>query len=226
MNIVDSSGWLEFFGDGPNADFFAPTIENVPELVVPSLSLYEVFKRVLQQRGEDAALQAVGVMAQGRVVDLSMPLVLNAAKISVDLRLPMADSIMLAKARAYHATLWTQDADFRGIEGVQCCKAYMTEQPNQALHQTLYSAGEPVRLASRSTLLSRMTLVQSTPKGGVLCHVNGLLQSANPRPYSCPRRCWTSWASLTEMRSSCPSSTVPFCYNHSMRPTGVSNWRQ
>jgi toxin FitB len=107
MNVVDSSGCLEFFADGPNADFFAPATENVPELVVPALSLYEVFKRVLQQRGEDAALQAVGGMAQGRVVDLTMPLALNAAKISVGLRLPMADSIMLATARAYHATLWT-----------------------------------------------------------------------------------------------------------------------
>jgi predicted nucleic acid-binding protein len=119
MNVVDSSGWLEFFADGPNADFFAPPIENVPALVVPSVSMYEVFKRVLQQRGEDAALQAVGVIAQGRVVDLTMALALNTAKISVDLRLPMADSIMLATARAYHATLWTQDADFRGIQGVQ-----------------------------------------------------------------------------------------------------------
>jgi toxin FitB len=119
MNVVDSSGWLEFFADGPNADFFAPTIENIPELVVPSLSMYEVFKRVLQQRGEDEALQAVGAMAQGRVVDLNMTLAINAAKLSVDLRLPMADSIMLATARAYHATLWTQDADFQGLEGVQ-----------------------------------------------------------------------------------------------------------
>ncbi len=121
MNVVDSSGGREFFGDGPNAEVFAPTIENVPELVVPSRSLDEVFKRVLLQRGEDAALQAVGVMAQGRVVDLSMPLALKAARriYSVDLRLPMADSMMLATARADHATLWTQDADFRGIEGVQ-----------------------------------------------------------------------------------------------------------
>jgi toxin FitB len=119
MNVVDSSGWLEFFADGPNADFFAPAIENIPELVVPSLSMYEVFKRVLQQRGEDEALQAAGVMAQGRVVDLNMTLAMNAAMISVDLRLPMADSIMLATARAYQATLWTQDADFQGIEGVQ-----------------------------------------------------------------------------------------------------------
>jgi predicted nucleic acid-binding protein len=119
MNVVDSSGWLKFFADGPNADFFASAIENIPELVVPSLSMYEVFKRVLQQRGEDEALQAVAVMAQGRVVDLNMTLAMNAARISVDLRLPMADSIILATAHAYHAILWTQDADFRGLEGVQ-----------------------------------------------------------------------------------------------------------
>jgi toxin FitB len=116
MNVVDSSGWLEYFADGPNADFFAPAIENAAELVVPSLSMYEVFKRVLQQRGEDDALQAVGVMAQGLVVDLNVEMAINAAKISVELRLPMADSIILATARAYSATLWTQDADFQNIE--------------------------------------------------------------------------------------------------------------
>jgi predicted nucleic acid-binding protein len=119
MNVVDSSGWLEFFADGPNADFFAPAIENIPELVVPSLSMYEVFKRVLPQRGEDEALQVVGIRAQGRVVDWNMTLAINAAKLSVDLRLPMADSVMLAAARAYDATLWTRDADFQGFEGVQ-----------------------------------------------------------------------------------------------------------
>ncbi len=119
MNVVDSSGWLEYFADGPNADFFAPAIENASELVVPSLSMYEVFKRVLQQRGEDDALQALGVMAQGLVVDLNMEMAINAAKISVELRLPMADSIILATARADSATLWTQDADFQDIAGVQ-----------------------------------------------------------------------------------------------------------
>jgi toxin FitB len=131
MNVVDSSGWLEFFADGLNADFFAPAIENVPDLVVPSLSLYEVFKRVLQQRGEDEALQAVAVMAQGRVVDLTMTLAIHAAKLSVDLRLPMADSIILATAHAYHAILWAQDADFRGLEGGAVYrKACLTEPPN------------------------------------------------------------------------------------------------
>ena len=119
MNVVNSSGWLEYFADAPNADFFAPAIETASELVVPSLSIYEVFKRVLQQRGEDDALQVVGVMAQGLIVDLNMEIAINAAKISVELRLPMADSIILATARAYSATFWTQDADFQNIEGVQ-----------------------------------------------------------------------------------------------------------
>jgi toxin FitB len=119
MNVVDSSGRLEYFADGPNADFFAPAIENASELVVPSLSMYEVFKRVFQQRGEDDALQAVGMMAQGLVVDLNMEIAINAARISVERRLPMADSIILATARAYSATFWTQDADFQDIEGVQ-----------------------------------------------------------------------------------------------------------
>jgi predicted nucleic acid-binding protein len=119
MNIVDSSGWLEYFADGPNADFFAPAVENLSELVVPSISIYEVFKRVLQQRDESDALQAAAVMQQGVVVNLDAATALSAAKISVGLRLPMADSIMLATARAYNATLWTQNADFKGVEGVQ-----------------------------------------------------------------------------------------------------------
>jgi len=119
MNVVDSSGWLEYFADGPNADFFAPAVEKVAELVVPSISIYEVFKRVLQQRDESDALQAVAVMQQGMVVDLDTAIALNAAKLSVELKLPMADSVMLATARAHNATLWTQDADFRDVEGVQ-----------------------------------------------------------------------------------------------------------
>ena len=119
MNVVDSCGWLEYFADGPNADFFAPAVENISELLIPSISVYEVFKRVLQQRGEGDALQAIAALTQGRVVELDMALALGAAKISVELRLPMADTIMLATARAHNATLWTQDADFENIEGVQ-----------------------------------------------------------------------------------------------------------
>ena len=119
MNAVDSSGWLEYLADGPNADFFAPAIENIAELVIPSISVYEVFKRVLQQRSENEALQAIAVMTRGRVVNLDVPLALDAAKISTDLRLPMADSIILATARAHNAILWTQDDDFEGIDSVR-----------------------------------------------------------------------------------------------------------
>jgi len=119
MNVVDSSGWLEYFADGSNADFFAKAIENTTELIVPSISLYEVFKRMMQQRGEGAALEAVAVMMQGKVIDLDSTLSLSAAKVSTELQIPMADSIILATSRMHEATLWTQDTDFEGVEGVK-----------------------------------------------------------------------------------------------------------
>ena len=112
MNVVDSSGWLEYFAGGPNANFFAKPIESTAQLVVPTLSLYEVFKKIAHQRGDGDALQAVAVMQQGRVVDLSSTLALSAAKLSLQLSIPMADSVILATARATDAVLWTQDADF------------------------------------------------------------------------------------------------------------------
>lgn len=119
MNVVDSSGWLEYFANGRNAGFFAPAITHVEELVVPTISLYEVFKRILQQQGEPAAQQAVVDMAQGLIVDLDLSLALSAVKISDTFKLPMADSIILATARAYNATLWTQDADLQGLPDVR-----------------------------------------------------------------------------------------------------------
>jgi len=119
VNVVDSSGWLEYFADGPNAAFFATSIEATRELLVPTLSLYEVFKRVLQQRGEGEALQAVALMQQGQAVDLTSAVALSAARARIELRLPMADSIMLVTARLHGATFWTQDADFDGVEGVK-----------------------------------------------------------------------------------------------------------
>lgn len=119
MNVVDSSAWLEYFASGPNAGFFAKAIEDTQQLIVPTLSLFEVFKRVLEQRGEGDALQAVAVMRQGMVVDLDGAIVLRGAKLSLEYRLPMADSIILATARSYDATLWTQDADFKNLLGVQ-----------------------------------------------------------------------------------------------------------
>ena len=117
MNVVDSPGWLEYLAGGPNADFFAPAIEFPKILIVPTNSLFEVFKRA--QRGEGDALQAVALMQQGQIVELTGTLALAAAHLSADLKLPMADSIMLSTARALGATLWTQDADFDGLDGVQ-----------------------------------------------------------------------------------------------------------
>ena len=119
MNVVDSSGWLEYFAGGPNAGFLAKPIEATPKLLVPTLSLYEVFKRVLQQRSEGEALQAIALMQQGRVVELTAAIALAAARTSVDLALPMADSVMLASARTMGATFWTQAADFAQVPGVR-----------------------------------------------------------------------------------------------------------
>src|ERR1035438_8818743 len=113
MNVVDSSGWLEFLADGPNAGFFAAALQDTRRLIVPTLSVLEVFKRVLQQRGEDAALQAAAAMQQGELADLSLRVALEAARLGHTLKLHLADSVMLAAARLNQAVLWTQDADFR-----------------------------------------------------------------------------------------------------------------
>jgi len=119
MNVVDSSGWLEYFINGKNADFFAPVIENTNEVLVPTISLFEVFKRVLIEKNRDDALEAIAVMKDGHVVDLDDSLALVAAELSYELKLPLADSIILATARANNATLWTQDAHFEGLDGVK-----------------------------------------------------------------------------------------------------------
>lgn len=120
MNVVDSSGWLEYFADGPNAEAFSKPLSDRSSLVVPTITVYEVFKVVLRQRGEDAAFQAAALMQQGKVVELSPSLAMLAAKTSLDLSLPMADSIILETARQHQAILWTQDEDFSGIESVRC----------------------------------------------------------------------------------------------------------
>ena len=119
MNLVDSSAWLEYLADGPNAGRFAGPIEAVATLIVPTLSLFEVFNRVSQQRGEDAALRAIAVMEQGQVVDLDRATALEAARLSAVHTIAMADSVMLATAHRHRATLWTQDSDFTGLPGVK-----------------------------------------------------------------------------------------------------------
>ena len=119
MNVVDSNGWLEFFADGPNAAHFAEPLADAGQLLVPTITLFEVFKVVLRQRDETAALQAVALMRQGELLDLSEEIALAAAKLSAETGLPMADSIILASARRRNATLWTQDEHFRGMAGVK-----------------------------------------------------------------------------------------------------------
>ena len=119
INTVDSSAWVEYFIDGPNAAFFAAAIEDTPNLVVASISLHEVFKKTLAHQDEGSALRAVALMKQGQICDLTEELALNAAKISLQHRLPMVESIILATARAKNARLWTLDERLRGIEGVQ-----------------------------------------------------------------------------------------------------------
>ena len=119
MNVVDSSGWLEYLADGPNAEFFAPPIEDTRSLIVPAISVLEVFKRVLQQRTENEALRAVALMRQGKVVDLDADLALSAAKLGREHGLPLADSVILATARKFDATIWTQDSDFENLKGVR-----------------------------------------------------------------------------------------------------------
>jgi toxin FitB len=119
-NVVDSSGWIEYFADGPNAEFFEAAIVDASSLVVPSISIYEVFKRLLREpSGEEAALHVIATMQRGRVANLDAELALDAAKTSFETKLPMADSVILATARAYQATLWTQDADFQGMASVR-----------------------------------------------------------------------------------------------------------
>lgn len=118
MNVVDSSGWIEYFTASGNADFFASAVEDVAKLVVPSITLYEVFKWVLSHWNEDSAIRAVAHMRQGRVVDLDSGLAVRAAHLRVSKKIPMADSIILATARQNEAVVWTQDSDFEGLDGV------------------------------------------------------------------------------------------------------------
>ena len=118
MNLVDSSGWLEYFADGRNAAFFAPPIQDIKNLAVSTINIYEVFKKILEQKDENRALEAIAAMQQARVIDFDSTLALSSAGLSYELKLPMADNIILATARSLKATLWTQDLHFANLPGV------------------------------------------------------------------------------------------------------------
>ena len=119
MNLVDSCGWLEYFAGGRNSDFFSYPIENVDELLVSTINIYEVFKKILIQRGESDALKATALMHQAKLINVSSDISLYAAQLSYKNKLPMADSLILSTAKTNNALLWTQDSDFKDIDGVK-----------------------------------------------------------------------------------------------------------
>ena len=119
MNLVDSSGWLEYFTDSNNAEYFAPIIENTEDLIVSVINLYEVYKKILTEKGENSAIQAMALMQQSKVIDLNEPIAIFAAKLSADHKLPMADSLIYATAKMHDALVWTQDSDFENLEDVK-----------------------------------------------------------------------------------------------------------
>jgi predicted nucleic acid-binding protein len=119
VNVVDSSGWIEYLSGGPNAGYFREPIEDASALLVPSLSLFEVYWHMVRHSGCEGALSVVAAMRKGAVIDLDDRLALEAAELSIDTRLPLADSVMLATARSRGAELWTQDSDFEGLDDVR-----------------------------------------------------------------------------------------------------------
>lgn len=119
MNLVDSSAWLEFFTDGPNAANFQQVINDTGKLLVPTIVMYEVFKKLLLEKSEGEALEHLGQLITGNIVDLNLEISLLAGKTSKEQGLAMADSIILATAQKHNATIWTQDADFKGLPGVK-----------------------------------------------------------------------------------------------------------
>lgn len=119
MNIVDSSGWLEYFSGGPNSDQFAIPLQDPSTLIVPVITIYEVFKVVLRESRENEALQAVAAMQKGTTIDLTTSIAMNASKLSLQYGLPMADSIILSTAQSHECIIWTQDSEFESLPGVK-----------------------------------------------------------------------------------------------------------
>jgi predicted nucleic acid-binding protein len=114
-NLVDTSAWLEYFTNSPNSDFFAPAIEDTENLIVSIINIYEIYKKVYLDKGKSAAIEATALLMQGKVIEIDSNLAINAAQISIELKIPMADSILLATAHKYKALLWTQDKHFENL---------------------------------------------------------------------------------------------------------------
>ena len=119
MNLVDSSGWLEYLSDSKNADSFAIPLNDIKNVIVPTICIYEVFKVVLREKGENQALQSVALMKQGDIVGLTFEISIQSAKFSLDNKIPMADSIIYTTGQIYNAIIWTQDDDLKNLPGVK-----------------------------------------------------------------------------------------------------------
>ena len=119
LQVVDSLGWIEVFINGPQADRFLEVLDDEKSLIVPSITVFEVFKWILREHSEAQAIQAIAVMQRGKIVDLDSSIGIAAAQLSHALRLPMADSIILTTARQHQARLCSMDADFKGLADVE-----------------------------------------------------------------------------------------------------------
>jgi len=122
MNLVDSSGWLEYLSDSKYAKNFASAIENTDELIVSTINIFELYKKVLLERDENTALQVIALMQQANVIEVSSSIAIQAAKFSYEHKIPMADSIIYITAKVYDAIVWTQDSDFKDLDGVKYFK--------------------------------------------------------------------------------------------------------
>lgn len=119
LQVVDSSGWIEVLTNGPQAERFLEVLDDEKSLIVPSITIFEVFKWILREHSEAQAIQAIAVMQRGKIVDLDASIAIAAAQISHALHLPMADSIILTTARQHQARLFSMDADFKGLADVE-----------------------------------------------------------------------------------------------------------
>jgi len=122
MNLVDSSGWLEYLADGKNAKLFAPAIEKTDELIVSTINIYEIYKKILLEKDENSAIQVIGLMQQAKVIAVHSTIAIQAAKLSYEQKIPMADSLIYITAKQNNAIVWTQDVDFKDLEGVRYFK--------------------------------------------------------------------------------------------------------
>lgn len=119
MNLVDTSGWLEYLADTKNAKNFAEAIEKTDELIVSSINIYEIYKKILKEKDENTAIQIIGLMKQSKVVDVTSSIAVQAAKLSYEKNIPLADSMIYITAKENDAMVWTQDVDLKNLVGVK-----------------------------------------------------------------------------------------------------------